>query len=59
MSMGGICIGCTMPEFPGRSVRLDERAVGGQEAERVVRVAGSFLRRSRAAPASSVWKRGL
>lgn len=48
MSMGGICIGCTMPEFPDRFPRLDEGGVDRADPHRVVRVPGNFLHRSRA-----------
>lgn len=52
MSMGGICIGCTMPGFPDRFPRLDERAVDRDDPHRVVRVPGNFLHRSRASAAA-------
>lgn len=51
MSMGGICIGCTMPGFPDRFPRLEERAVDRADGHRVVRVRGNFLHHSRAAGA--------
>lgn len=48
MSMGGICIGCTMPGFPDRFSPLFERPEF-QAAEGSHRTAGGFLRRLRSA----------
>ena len=54
MSMGGICIGCTMPGFPDRFSPIGAAPVGlGLRVARVSQSGGAFLRRARhpAAPA--------
>ena len=48
MTMGGICIGCTMPGFPDRfSPLLEPRTFGAGESSQ--RTVGGFLRRMRKA----------
>ncbi|MDP9386881.1 MAG: hydrogenase expression protein HypE [Actinomycetota bacterium] len=48
MSMGGICIGCTMPGFPDRFAPFFETPTFETPAETTTRVPGGFLRRMRA-----------
>ena len=45
MSMGGICIGCTMPGFPDQFGHVDQAALIARDLSRTSRVEGSFMRR--------------
>lgn len=62
MSVGGICIGCTMPGFPDRFAPFFERPPAAAGVETAKRVPGRFLRRVLAAggpgPAAQVRRAG-
>ena len=45
MSMGGICIGCTMPGFPDKFSHSERDVTVGRERGLMTRVEGSFMRR--------------
>ncbi len=52
MTMGGICIGCTMPGFPDRFSPIFERPIFDVASAGSSRAAGGFLRRIRSAMGS-------
>ncbi|HVM02579.1 MAG TPA: hypothetical protein VM263_07900, partial [Acidimicrobiales bacterium] len=59
MSMGGICIGCTMPGFPDRFTPFFDRPrLDGADRAAVKRVGGGFVRRMRAVAGRHLARRG-